>query len=302
MLDAQRTVSIVLVVFALALALFLIIRKLHRSNVEQEAESKSGRRKRNSGASEFNSYRIVPYAMLVFGLVSLIGSAFSGSYVPALIGLGLTFWGALLLYLTPTKYVNLELLNATASSSLANIERTLSNTETTGKGVYLPPKRLKDYQSSIVFIPRKANDPLPEPEETDQERLHSKNPGGILLTPPGLALSRLFENKLGTSFTETDLPHLQKTLPKLLAELEITKKLSIQVEDNTVTVEVANHIFKDLCEETKKLPKTQEAVGCPLSSAIACALAKASGKPVTIEKEMQNLDGSTRIQYKLLED
>jgi hypothetical protein len=35
---------------------------------------------------------------------------------------------------------------------------------------------------------------------------------------------------------------------------------------------------------------------------MACALAKATGKPVTIEKEMQNLDGSTRIQYKLLED
>lgn len=240
--------------------------------------------------------------MLVLGLVSLIGSSFSGSYVPAFIGLGLTFWGALLLYLTPTKYVNLELLNATASSNLANLERILSSNETSGKGIYLPPKRLKDYQSSLVFIPRKSDNPLPEPEETDQKKLHSENAGGILLTPPGLALSRLLEKKLGTSFTETDLPHLQKRLPKLFEELEITKNLSIQVEDNTVTIEVTNHIFKDLCEETKKLPKTQEAVGCPLSSAIACALAKASGRPVTIEKELQNLDGSTRIQYRLLEE
>ena len=234
--------------------------------------------------------------------ISLEGSCSVTFFIPAFIGLGLTFWGVLLLYLTPTKYVNLELLNATASSSLANIERTLSNTETTGKGIYLPPKRLKDYRSSIVFFPRKADDPLPEPEETNQEKLHSENPGGILLTPPGLALSRLFEKKLGTSFTETDLPYLQKKLSRLFEELEITKNLSIQVEDNTVTVEVTNHIFKDLCEETRKLPKTQEAVGCPLSSAIACALAKASGKPVTIEKEMQNLDGSTRILHRLLED
>jgi len=300
--DAQRIVSFILVAFVLALASVLIIRKLHKPNVEREAMSESGRNKRDSRASEFNIYRIVPYTLLALGLVSLIISAFSGLYVPAFIGLGLTFWGALLLYLTPIKYVNLELVNATASSSLANLERTLSNTETTGKGVYLPPERLKDYQSSLVFIPRKPDDPLPEPEETDLEKLHSDNPGGILLTPPGLALSRLFENKLGTSFTETDLPYLQKRLPKLFEELEITRNLSIQVEDNTVTVEVTTHIFKDLCEETKKLPKTQEAVGCPFSSAIACAVAKASGKPVTIEKEMQNLDGSTRITYRLLED
>jgi hypothetical protein len=30
------------------------------------------------------------------------------------------------------------------------------------------------------------------------------------LTPPGLALSRLFEKKLGISFTETDLPYTEK--------------------------------------------------------------------------------------------
>jgi len=65
---------------------------------------------------------------------------------------------------------------------------------------------------------------------------------------------------------------------------------------------VANHIFKDLCRETAKLERAHETVGCPLISAIACALAKASGKPVTIEKEMQNLDGSTRILYRLLEE
>jgi hypothetical protein len=91
-------------------------------------------------------------------------------------------------------------------------------------------------------------------------------------------------------------------LPRVFEVLEITKNLSIQLEGNTVTVKVINHIFQDLCEETRKLSKTHEAVGCLFSSAIACAVAKAAGKPVTIEKEMQNLDRSTRITYRLLED
>jgi hypothetical protein len=249
-----------------------------------------------------NLYRLVPYALLALGLVSLLMSSFSVSYELAFVGLGLTFWGALLLYLTPIKHVRLELLTASASSSLINIEKTLTNTEFHGKGIHLPPKRLKDYESSLIFIPAKPSEPLPNPEDIDEARPFSKNPRGIFLTPPGLALSKLFERTLGKSFTETDLNHIQKTLPKLFDELGITKNMDIQLEGNTVTVEMTNHIFKDLCLETKKLPKTHEAVGCPFSSAIACALAKATGKPVTIEKELQNLDGSTRIQYRLLED
>ena len=143
---------------------------------------------------------------------------------------------------------------------------------------------------------------MPTPQETDTEKLHSKNPNGILLTPPGLGLSKLFEKKLGKSFTEIDLQDVQKELPKLFEKLDIAKNTYIQTEENSVTVELGNHIFKGLCEETRKLEKTHETVGCPLSSAIACALAKATGKLVTIEKEMQSLDGSTRIQYRLLED
>jgi hypothetical protein len=63
-----------------------------------------------------------------------------------------------------------------------------------------------------------------------------------------------------------------------------------------------NHIFEDLCKETRKLEKTHETIGCPLSSAFACILAKATGKPVTIEKEETLPDATIRIQYTVLED
>jgi hypothetical protein len=44
-------------------------------------------------------------------------------------------------------------------------------------------------------------------------------------------------------------------------------------------------------------------MGCALCSAIACALAKATGKPVTIEKEEQSQDGkTTKIQYRIIDD
>jgi hypothetical protein len=238
--------------------------------------------------------------MLALGLISLFGSALYAQYVLAFIGLGLAFWGALLLYLRPSRYVRLDLLTASAASSMSDIERILVNMKLKENGIYLPPKNLKVYQSSLVFVPSEADSPLPQAQDTADERLHSGNLDGALLTPPGLALSMLFQRRLHKSFMEMNLNDVERELPKLFDELEITKTLSIHSENDTVTVEASNHIFRDLCEETRKLTRTHAAVGCPLTSAIACALAKAAGKPVTIEKEMQTGD-YTRILYRLLE-
>jgi uncharacterized protein YuzE len=250
------------------------------------------------------STRIVAFSILILGLIALAASAFYASSILAFIGLGLTFWGALLLYITPTKYVKLELLNAVAPSTLVNIEKILTSSKLNDKGIYLPPKYLRDFESSLVFIPSKNNKALPKPEEIDEEKLFSENPQGLFITPPGLALSKLFEKELGTSFTKTDINYIQNNLPKLLVEdLEIAEDVEVEAEEDLITVKITKHIFNEICEETRKLPKTHEALGCPLTSAIACALAKATGKPVTIEKEEQGEDGkTTKIQYRILED
>lgn len=193
--------------------------------------------------------RIVALLMLLAGFVFLLASALYDSYVSAFSGLGLVFWGALLLLIVPTKSVKLELLTA-SSSLLANCEEMMSVTGVHDKGVYLPPKLLRDYQSSLVFIPAKEGEVLPTREEIERTKT-PKASRGLLLTPLGLALSRLFEGKMGKSFTELSLDQLQKELPKLFEELEITKTANISVEDDVVTVDVKNHVFKELCEENR---------------------------------------------------
>lgn len=245
---------------------------------------------------------IIPYVLLLLGLASLLTSAFSSSYVLAFIGLGLTFWGALFLYIKSTKYVKLELLNAASSSSLDNIERILATIETDLKGIHLPPKNLSDYTSSLVFIPTRPNQPLPSSVETNPKELQSRNPAGLLITPPGLALSKLFEKELKRPFTETTLDELRTQLPKLFEELQITKNLSLTSQANTITVTTSNHIFKDLIEETKKLEKTYLLVGSPIASALACIFAKATGKPITIENEETTPEDTTTILFNILEN
>lgn len=248
--------------------------------------------------------RIMAYALFSAGLFIVAVSAFVTSLVLVIMGLGLAFWGALFLYATPSKHVPLELLNATTISNLTNIEKIITACKTSGKGVYLPPKYLKNLESSLVFIPSNAKQPLPTLEEVDEQKLYSENPQGIFLTPPGLALSKLFEKELGTSFTRTDLNFVQKSLPKLLTEdMEIAEDAEMKIGNGTIIIGLTNHIFSGLCEETGKLPMTHDSLGCPLCSAMACALAKATGKPISIKKEEQSKDRkTTRIQYRILEE
>lgn len=246
--------------------------------------------------------RLASLFLLALGIFALAFSIVYASSVLAFIGLGLILWGALLLYITPSKHVSLELLNAMATPYLTNIEKIMNAYDLEEKGVYLPPKYLENSESILVFIPSKGDQTLPKLEEVDEEKLHPENPNGVLLSPPGIALSKLFEKTLGTSFTRTDLNYIQNNLPKLLIEeMEIAENVDLKTENNTITMETTNYIFEKICQEARKLRKTHRALGCPLSSAIACAIAKATGKPVIIESNDLSADGRTsKINYRVL--
>jgi hypothetical protein len=246
--------------------------------------------------------QLVVYALLAVGVTLVVISAFYTSSFLAIFGVAIVFWGAVLLYITPSKHVPLTLLTASIISSLINTERILSEANITEKGRYLPPKYLKNFESSLIFIPEKPAQPLPRLEDVIEEKLLPPNRDGVFLTPPGLSLSRLFEKELGVSFTKTDLSYALEKLPKLLIEdLEITKDIQIQIDSDKITIELTGSIFNEVCQETRKLPRTHKSVGCLLSSAVACVLAKAAGKAVTIEKEEQSPDEkTTRIEYQIL--
>ena len=247
--------------------------------------------------------QIIVFTTLLLGIGIVAVSAFHASSFLAILGVAIIFGGAILLYVTPSKHVPLTLLNTSAEAATANIERLILELNLAEKGVYLPPKNLKNIESSLIFIPETPKTPLPTPEETNEKLLTNKKTGAFV-TPPGSALSRLFEEELGFSFTKTDLNQIQNKLPKLLVEdLELAEKAEIQIQDNTVTVEITGSVLDEICRQTDSQPKTHKQVGCLLSSAIACALAKATGKPVTIQNETRNQETkTTHIEYQIFEE
>ncbi|MGB9693952.1 MAG: hypothetical protein ACPLYF_03830 [Fervidobacterium sp.] len=243
--------------------------------------------------------------MLSLGSISLIGSIIYTSQILAFIGLGLIFWGIILTYIQTEEYVKESLLNATALSSLAMLNQIITELDYTEKAVYLPPKYLKDPEENKAYIPKNKMSKLPTPEQIqEKDKLFIENPEGMLITPPGSELAKLFEKTLNTSFTKVDMQYLQLNMPKLFIEdLEIAQDLEINMENNRVHVKIEETAYQNLTEEIEKFEKLYGSLGCPLSSAIACALAKAIGKPIIIEKKLVNEKNRTvEIEYRIIEE
>jgi len=247
---------------------------------------------------------IAAYAFLLSGTIALVISILYSSYILAFTGLGLTFWGAILLFIKPTKYVKAGLLDSTVISSLRAIDQIIAYLNYRGTAVYLPPRYLKAPRGGMVFMPSKKGLVIPPVEEVVEEKVFLENPQGICLTPPGLGLVNLYENELGKDFTKVDLNYLRDNLPKLFIEdLEIAEDLKINIENNMIQVKITETIYKDLCKEAGKLSYICNSIGCPLCSSIAIALTRATRKPVIIEKNNISQDRKIfEIQYRIIEE
>ena len=222
---------------------------------------------------------------LITGVAMIVLSALNGSSFLAILGVSVAFWSMLLLFFTPTRHAFLSLLKASASASGSNIERSLLEFGLAEKGVYLPPQNLRNFESSLVFVPKTLGMTLPTSDET-VDKLFNKEKTGLFFTPPGFALSVMFEKELGLSFRKISLPQIQSLIKKLFFNLKFAEDVQVRIQDRTITLEITGSIFNTLCQETRNSqPRTHAQVGCILASAFACAFAKASDKPITIQKD-----------------
>jgi hypothetical protein len=241
-------------------------------------------------------------AVLMTGVVMIVLSALNNSSFLAILGVSVAFWSVLLLFFTPTRHAFLDLLKASASASGSNIERSLIEFNSAEKGVYLPPQNLRNFESSLVFVPKTPQTALPASNETN-DKLFTEKKNGLLLTPPGLALSMMFEQELGLSFRKINLPQMQIMITKIIHNLKFAEDAQVRIQDKTITLEVTGSIFNTLCQETRNSqPRTHAQVGCILASAFACAFAKASDKPITIQNDTLNPETKTLIvEYRMEE-
>jgi hypothetical protein len=98
------------------------------------------------------------------------------------------------------------------------------------------------------------------------------------------------------------MDQLRDSLPTIIvSNLELAKEVEINPENGLIHVKMVDSVYKDLYLSEPSY-KSIHLIGCPLASAIACALAKTTAKPVTIAKDDVSFDLKTiEVWYQTLE-
>jgi hypothetical protein len=236
------------------------------------------------------------------GLFELALSVIYDSTNLAFMGLGLFFFGIVLSYIRTEIYVKKVLLDATVLSQMMTLNEVLNELDYDGQPVYLPPKYFKDPDTQKVYVPKEKETKLPTPEEMQDATFFFKNAAGILLTPTCNELTRLFEKKLQRKLIEVDLEYLQKNLPKLFVGLEIAKNLTIEKRGDSivVTIEDCRFSMPMRSQSDSGKPQIQDS---PLCSAIACSLAKVTGRSlITASETTDSTERNVVIEYRIVDD
>ena len=259
-------------------------------------------------SSGINSAKLISPILFSIGIITFVASVVIPSSILAFIGLGLAFWGAILFYVRPQGYVKEAIMEKTTLPLLRSMDQIMTELGYNDRGVYLPPKYFTNFESVKVYMRSSKISEMPSPEEIQEQenKLFLKDSFGrsigMLLAPSGWELMKLFERALKTNFTQIDLQYLKQNLPKVLVEMEIAQNVKMELIGDVVHVRIVSSAYVNLGVETQSFSKAYSSLGCPLGSAIACALVIASGRPLIIEKTA--VDKNTKeikTYYRLLE-
>lgn len=226
------------------------------------------------------------------GVLSLVYAVLQNSQVLAFIGLGLTFWAALFFFVRPVRYVKSSLLDSTVRTAYTTLDRIITDLNYHGKSYYIPPypadvylpEHLKGLKQMIVFISANRGAQMPTVQEIAESKFLLKNPEGICVAPPGLGLLTQFEKTLRTDLTKLTLTELCETLPPLILEnFQLATHIEMTPTKKQVHIQITDSTYKTLYHPQEHL-HSLHALGDPLTSALTCAIAKTTGKTVTLHR------------------
>jgi hypothetical protein len=233
-------------------------------------------------------------ASLAIGALVLVASVFYNWQALAFIGLSLVFLGAIFTLARPGKFVDSALLDSTANSVYSTLDRMINDLRYNGHGYYIPtypkdaylPDYFKNLKESVVFISDENLTGLPAVEELATGKFLSERDRGVFITSPGSGILNQIEHQLNIDFTTVPMAELCSLLPRCMTEFfNLAKEMDLEIlNESTVRLNVIGVLYESLYASDNVL-KSVSLLGCPVVSAVACALAKSSGKTVVIREQ-----------------
>lgn len=160
---------------------------------------------------------------LLSGVFALIFSVIDNVEITAFVGLGLTFWGAVFLLVSPRRLVQASLLEASAVSAYSTIDRIIKDFKYSGKSFYIPsypkdvylPEHLKGLKETTLFISETENyAQMPSIEEIAGSKFQLTKTRGVLVVPPGIGLVTKLERASHVDFTKIKLDEAPRSPPQ----------------------------------------------------------------------------------------
>jgi hypothetical protein len=250
---------------------------------------------------KINSF-FLAIVFLVLGIYLFIVAVLLGSQIICLVGLGLTFWGALFLLAPPSKHVEANFLITSSLPDYMTIDRMLTYINSKNEAYNIPPcpkdidlpQHLEGLKDMVTFIPAEGSDGIVKIEDIARSKFLIEKPKGLLITSPGVGLLEKIEQKNNTDFSKIPLNVLETSLPFFFSNLYLTKEITMTTNENDLTLKFTGSLYQNLYDKKYSL-KCINLLGCPLVNAAACAVAKSAGKPTMVQKIEITPNGKTII-------
>jgi hypothetical protein len=245
-----------------------------------------------------NTARQLAGVFIASGVFALVYAVLFEMQVAAFIGLGLVFWGAVLSLARNEKYIQTSLLDASARSIYATVDRILNDLKFNGHGYYLPaspsdlalPDYLKNLKEPVVYVSENF-DGKPSIDELASGKFISAQNRGFFISSPGGGVLSEIEKQLQLDLSKVNVADLCEMLPKSISEnLNLARNAEMTLTPDGANFKAVGIVYDSLYKDSK--PRSVGLLGCPVVSAVACALAKSSSKTVVV-KELIALPGNS---------
>jgi len=227
------------------------------------------------------------------GAVCLIISYLTSSTILTFIGLGLTLWGLLLIYVTQSSSIPRRVFDVLSFSMMKSIDAIVDELYHGDSVVHFYHANRNGLAQGYIYFTHRPNGAVQDYVQLNTQEISQNDSGGTSILSPSQGLLDLFEKKLNVNLATIDFPFLERTLPDILVEeLKLVDYFLIEANDDTFAIRFSGEPSVHLCKLINEKSKIGYRIGCPVCSVLALALSKFTGRPIRIKQTISEGDGS----------